>query len=378
MIYRLLLSLCLLVAWAYLGSAPLKAQEEPWSLHILNIHSYSPEYSWTRHQHDAFVAHLQDNLPLNTHISSEYLDTKHQIFDEGYAQDYADFILRKYRDRPVDALYVTDDNAYLFAKDYVRARLPQVPLFFSGVNDPSALTQPDGANITGVIQQIDALKNLRLLQTLNPNARKLLIIGDSTRTAQLIEAEVKRQLYAHRDDMAFLYKQSPYLGELLKVIQKNPNTPILLTSLGAVHDKNSRPLQLKTTLRTLSEATNSLVLTMNDATHIEGVHAGYVTSGHKQGQAAAQLLIQWVQLGSLDMIPPLHKSPNEYRFNETALHALGVDIPPVLKAQATITEAVPSFFERYKSLLLSLCVLISGLFLFTVFLLIINMGEKYE
>ncbi|WP_417792950.1 ABC transporter substrate-binding protein [Terasakiella pusilla] len=378
MMHKTLLSLALLFTWFCVGSTPLKAQEDTWPLHILSIHSYSSEYPWTRNQHDGFIAHLQEHLPLTTHISSEYLDTKFQILDDEYAQDYADFILRKYGNRTPDALYVTDDNAYVFAKTYLHPHFADVPIFFSGVNDTSALKQAPGSNITGVIQQIDVVENLMLLQTLQPNARQLLVIGDTTRTAGLIEKEVKRQLVDKAIGITLIFKQTAYLNDLLNFLKKYPDTPILLTSLGALHDKDSRLLQLKTSIRALREATKGLILTLSDAAHIEGVQAGYVTSGLRQGRAAAQLLIQWVQFGSLDLVPPLQKSPNEYLFNETAMQAIGLDIPPTLKGQAKITEPIPSFFERHKSLLLSLCVLISGLFLFTVFLLVINMGEKYE
>lgn len=119
---------------------------------IFILHSYSQEYPWTKGQHQAFIEGL-DQLPGFTFSPSvEYLDTKRAVFDAAYADDMAGHLARKYADYRPKAVYVTDDNALLFARDHLLRLFPDAPVFFSGVNDLRTGRQQDPARFTGVYE----------------------------------------------------------------------------------------------------------------------------------------------------------------------------------------------------------------------------------
>src|SRR5690606_4799823 len=103
--------------------------------HVLAVHSYSQEYTWTSLQHRAFVSEFKEGSGLAVVFSTEYLDTKRRLYSPEYAATFSRFLAEKYQHYSPDIIYVTDDDGYLFARDYLSKLYPGVPVFFSGVND---------------------------------------------------------------------------------------------------------------------------------------------------------------------------------------------------------------------------------------------------
>ena len=69
----------------------------------------------------------------------------------------------KYTDYEPEAIYVTDDNALLFARDHLSRVFPGVPVFFSGVNDYGIRSSLDPALFTGVFERKEVAPNIEWL-----------------------------------------------------------------------------------------------------------------------------------------------------------------------------------------------------------------------
>ncbi|MCK4708417.1 MAG: hypothetical protein KAU21_07355, partial [Gammaproteobacteria bacterium] len=161
---------------------------------VLAVHSYSQEYPWTKSQHEGFVAELvaASKLPLN--ITTEYLDTKRRPLTPDYTINVVQYLLSKYKDYKPDVIYVTDDNAFIFARDYLSTIFPSIPVFFSGVNDYDVLNQLQTLPARGVFEKKDISKNLKLLMDLDEQTDSILVVGDASNTYIAIEHEIKQQL----------------------------------------------------------------------------------------------------------------------------------------------------------------------------------------
>lgn len=91
---------------------------------VFVLHSYSQEYLWTRGQHNGFIETLAQDPQVRAAVSTEYLDTKRRGYDETYAGDLARHLQLKYSGYKPSAIYVTDVNALLFARDYLTRLFP--------------------------------------------------------------------------------------------------------------------------------------------------------------------------------------------------------------------------------------------------------------
>lgn len=370
--FRLMqIGLCSLLCVASAHAAAAK------NLHVLAIHSYSQEYPWTKGQHRGFVARLQRVLHDSAQLGTEYLDTKRRAWTPEYGRFYADFIVRKYDPTGIDAIYVTDDNALRFALDHLNSLLADVPVFFSGVNDFGMLKRLEGRSVTGVFERKEVLPNIDLLQRFTGNGNELIVVGDASNTYAAIAAELRAAL-AQRPAVKAQYVSSNNSGEIRAKLAERPDTPVLLTTLGAIRSEAGETLMLPEIIARIRSATHAIIISMEDAYLLPGVQGGFVTSSEKQGETAAELLLAWWSGTALQDLPPVLGSPNEYIFNESELDKLGLRAPGDLLAKARIIEPHAGFFERNQSVILSVLVLLSGALIFAVFLLIINLGVRSE
>src|SRR3989339_549277 len=143
---------------------------------IFVLHSYAHEYEWTHSQHVGFMQTLAADAQVEPLVSTEYLDTKRRAYDEAYANELARHLRLKYAGYKPAAIYVTDDNALLFARDHLSRIFLGVPAFF-----------------TGVFERKEIGPNIEWLLHVDKNANDLIFIGDDSNTYRAIESELRSE-----------------------------------------------------------------------------------------------------------------------------------------------------------------------------------------
>ncbi len=328
---------------------------------VLVVHSYAHEYGWTKGQHAGFVDTLTADLGVAAVISTEHLDSKRRGYDAAWAEAMAEHLKTKYAGYQPAAIYVTDDNALLFARDYLRRLFPASPIFFSGINDTTTADSLDPAYFTGVYEEKRARPNLEWLLQLDPGARRLAVVGDGSNTAAAIERAVRLDL------AAFPQLQPTFLGEprldrVLDALRTGPPQDVLLTSVGGMTDPQGAVLPLATSLAALAKAGRH-VLSMEDGYVQQGVLGGSVTHGPRQGAEAARLMLQFLHGRPVAQIPRVRESPNTWLFDDAVLEAQGLRLTPALAAQATLLHPRASFLDAHHDLIeASLYTLVTLLF----------------
>ncbi len=339
---------------------------------VFVLHAYSQEYPWTRGQHQGFVEALNADASRAYSLSVEYLDTKRAGYSPAYAGLIGEHLRQKYRGYRPAAIYVTDDNALSFARDQLDAVFPGVPVFFSGVNDTDVRAQIDPARITGVFEKKEIVPNLRLMREIDPTIREIVIVGDASETYRAIESEIVLALQGERD-IHVTFISAARVDDLVAQLRVRKERFVFLTTLGAVADRDGRTLTLPEILSAVVAAGKFVVFSMEDAYLHPGVLGGYVTSGPRQGRAAAQLLIRHLAGTPLRALPPVEHSPNEHIIDESELQKAGLVLPEDVAAQATLVNRVPTFYASNRPIILGtlyslgallLAVLIASLLLF--------------
>ena len=343
---RALLNRCLTIGLGALLLAGATKSEA--ATPILMVHSYSQDYAWTHGQHDGFVAALKADPGVTPALSTEHLDTKRRAYDAAYAQAMADHLRIKYAGYQPAAIYVSDDDALLFARDHLQHMFPVAPIFFSGVNDYAVSQSLDPSRFTGVFEKKEIAPNIDWLLRLDPGLRALVFVGDGGNTHAAIEREIRKDLAGYpRVQARFIGEKR--LDRMLKRLRDEPSQTLFLTTLGGMTDAGGEVLPLTDTLRALAQD-GRRVISMEDAYVRDGVLGGFVTHGARQGAGAARLLLDHLHGKPLAEIPRVLKSPNAYLFDDAALEARKLSLPEDIAQQATLLNPRISFIDAHRPL----------------------------
>jgi len=318
---------------------------------IFVLHAYSQEYPWTKGQHQGFVQALNDDGSRAYSLNVEYLDTKRAGYSAQYADLIGDHLRNKYQGYHPAAVYVTDDNALSFALSHLDKVFPGVPVFFSGINNYDVRSRLDPARMTGVFEKKEIAPNLRLMREFDPGIREIVIVGDASETYRAIESDIRREL-GRQPDIRATFLSSNRIDDLIGRLRVRRERFVFLTTLGAVTDADGRTLTLPETIGAIVHAGQFVVFSMEDAYLYPGVLGGYVTSGPRQGRAAAQLLIRYLNGTPVSALPPIVASPNEHIVDETELLKTGLVLPPDIAGQVTLVNRLPTFYEANRPIIL--------------------------
>jgi PAS domain S-box-containing protein len=317
--------------------------------HVFVLHSYSQEYPWTRGQHEGFVQALTEDAGLRFAVSTEYLDTKRRAYDEAYATEFARHLRVKYANYSPAAIYVTDDNALLFARDHLSSVFPGTPVFFSGVNNYGIRESLDPALVTGVFERQEVAPNLEWLLELDKTANDLVFVGDGSNTYRAIENEARVDLARYGLRTTFLAEKR--LDRVLQRLRELPGKYLFVTTIGGITDANGQVLPPADVTKSLAQ-TGRIVIGMEDTYIIQGVLGGFATSSRQQGGTAARLILAVLHGQPVASLQPVLKSPNAWIFDDRALQQFGVELPERVRSKAVILFPRPGFYEKHRVLIL--------------------------
>ncbi|MDA3927145.1 MAG: response regulator [Kiritimatiellae bacterium] len=318
--------------------------------HIFILHSYSQDYPWTKGQHDGFMQTLTEDTQLNATFSIEYLDTKQHAYDQDYANEMARHLQMKYKGCNLAAIYVTDDNALLFARAHLCHIFPGTAVFYSGVNDNNLLKALDPSLFTGVVENKEVGPNLEWLLSIDKDANDLIFVGDNSAIYQMIEKHIRKDLAPFQLRAEFIAEKR--LDIALKKIHGLPGKYLFLTTLGSMTDENGRTLPLRYILRSLA-LKGHVVISMEDAYINEGVLGGYVASSLKQGMYAARLFLEYHHGKPIAEIQPILESPNLFIFDDQVLQQQGIILSRKHRAQAILLNPRLAFYDKHRILIMS-------------------------
>jgi PAS domain S-box-containing protein len=318
------------------------------SANIFILHSYSQEYEWTKGEHEGFVARMRAEVSSGAlTFNVEYLDTKRVRYSSEYADMEAAHLAAKYAGVSPDAVYVTDDNALLFALSHLSRIFPESPVFFAGINDYDVQGKLPHDRFTGVFERKDIGPNLELIEGLaSSRGTEIVFVGDDSETYRAIRHEVERDLTQHPGVRAG-FLASGQIDALVGALRARPTRFVFLTTLGAMRDSTGRLLTLGETVAEIRKAGPYVIFSMEDAYLLPGVLGGFVTSGPKQGDVAASMVLRYLNGTRIADIEPCLISPNEYVIDEHELVRSGIHLPSKLDGVVRFVNPVPNFYHQH-------------------------------
>jgi hypothetical protein len=355
---------------------PLFATEK---VKVFALHSYSQEYAWTKNQHVGFVSAL-NKTNKKFEFYTEYLDTKRVKLTPEYEKNFFEYLKNRYKDTNPDLIYVTDDNALEFIlRNYKELfdDAQNIPVFFSGINNLQMQTILPSEHFAGVYETKEIKPNIELVKQFSPQTRDIYFLGDNSSTYLSIQKEILLQQENFKT-LNFHFISDEHISNIKTMLPNAERSFIILTTIGNFKDDNNKTLLVEESIEKIKENKNVIILSMEDAYMIQGVVGGYVTSGSKQGQKVASLVLQYLNQKSLLNIESVLKSPNVYMFNSKELVNSRIILSEYIARNATFVAQNETFIEKNRALLLNILTIALIFSIFGAIVIFALQGKRYS
>lgn len=320
---------------------------------IVAIHSYDEFYPWTTEQRTGFRSVLEKVPALYPHYSVEYMDTKRRNVDAAYEQELLHYMREKYKGQSPALIYVTDDSALKFVMHNREKLFPSVPVIFSGINDEKILTSLDKKSYTGLLENKDALANIKLIETLFPEEKEVLFINDGSYSGTLIHDNIVGDVSAARTKMELRSINENNFDSVLNQLKMFKGKAVVLGTVGGFHTKEGHSVPVREAIHNIVDAGAFSVFTMQDTNIIDGVIGGNADRGVIQGVEAGKMAVQVLTHSDAPM-PKTLISLHHWIFDREALEDSLIVLPDEIASQAIFLNEHKSFYQKHENLITTL------------------------
>lgn len=296
---------------------------------VLLLYSYQAVLSTTVEWDAAIRRALEDSPAEPKEFYTEFLDLA-QFPDEASLQNLLNLLKSKYANRKIDLLIPVGDLAFYFLQAHGNALFPAVPLVFCAVAKKQLEALKTRLNGTGVISSVDVAGTLEAALKLQPQARKLIVIGGIAKTDRLFQQIAREELrpYAGRLEIDFFVDLS--MDQILSKVAHLPADTIILY-LSIFRDSQGTDFVPRDALDKISQAANAPVYGLWEALLSHGMVGGHLMSFQAQGRVAGEMRRRILNGEKPENIPIVYEGTNVYEFDWRQLKRWGLrerDLPP--------------------------------------------------
>ena len=321
---------------------------------VLVLHSYAPDYSWTRDMHAGIVSVLQD-VKVNARYRVEFIDAKHQN-SPAYQDRLLDLYREKYAASHFDGIILTDDHALDLVAQYRNELFVGAPIVACGINDKSAIPA-NTQDINIIIESVAHHETLTLALTQNPDTHTIFVVIDSTLTGQAIRRDFEEQVKLLRKQVKIVILPIMTAAELLQ-FTKDRRQGELIYLLVYFTDKAGQVFAAEEIPTAVAAASPVPVYVAWDFQMGSGAVGGCVTSAFGHGQKAAQTLLDRLAEKNPPLIYDRLAGVNSHTYDYTALKRYGISLSSLPNGAILLNKPI-SYFEAHRSAILTALGIIS-------------------
>jgi PAS domain S-box-containing protein len=284
------------------------------------------------------------SLPYQVELYSEHLETA--LFSDEASQDkFADWYLRKYRDRKPDVIVVVGPSPLRFMLNSHERFLPDTPVLFC----ESAEEMLGGATLpphfTGVWGVPQPGKTLGAALRLQPSTRHVFVVGGVAPYDRYLEALVKERFRSYESSLEFTYLTDLDMPALLERIKHLPSHSIVYHTSIMEDAAGNHFIDATQSAPMVANAANAPVFVIDDVDVGGGTVGGDVFSFASEGRETAKMLLR-VLNGEKPQDIPVVRSANQYLFDWRAVRRWGFkesDLPH----DSVVLNRQPAAFRVY-------------------------------
>jgi len=340
---------------------------------ILLLHSYHKGYKWTDEISRAIEKEFEDHQ--NIELTTFYMDTK-RVDGFVYFQKLAKLYKEQFATRDFDLIIVSDNNAFEFMIRYYESLFEGIPILFCGINnfDKAQLEENNMKQyMSGVVEQVDIEKNLRLISSLQPKVKNLLILNDQSKTGLAVKRDLNPLMEKYKNRFNFEYVDNMDIDMLEEKVKRLKNDTAILFLL-MFKDKTGKYFTYKRSFQRIRTVSNVPIYGLWDFYLNYGLVGGMLTSAKAQGEAVSKMAMDVLKGKKITDIPILEKSPNRYLFDYNELKRFDLKVENVLSDYEVINE--PTTFYRKYTKLVVVTIVIIGVLLIMIFSMQSNIKRR--
>ncbi|MDF2673458.1 MAG: diguanylate cyclase/phosphodiesterase [Clostridiales bacterium] len=354
----------LLISLFFIGEINVDASDQPKNVLILN--SYQKGLSWTDDQTNGIVNILKES-EIKCNIAVEYMDWKNYPTKENLDKLY-EYLKYKYINKSIDLILTTDDAALDFALKNRKQIFSNAPIVFSGLNNYSAGEITESyENATGVFERIDPEKTIEAALKINPKFENVYVLFDDSESGILIGRQTINTINSLYPQLKVSTLNGKELEDVLNEVKQISGESIILITT-YYQEGNGVVAGFEEFCRLVSQ--NSIVPVYNifEFGIGNGVIGGSMVSGETQGENAGEMAVEFLNGTSISDIPMEWAKNTQFIFDYNELKRFNIPLSSIPK-DSTIVNSPFSFFETYKSLVITVLIIISMLVTFIFILL---------
>ncbi len=257
----------------------------------------------------------------------------------------AELIAKKYGDARIDVVVLVTEPALDFYLRYRERLWPQAALVFHSVPSRAVRIRNLGASSSGIAADQDYGKTLRIAFSLQPRARRLVVVAGTAAfdQAELEDARKALQPYAGRVQVEYLLGLS--LSETSKrLARETRDTIVLYTTM--FRDADGNVHTPRSVLETISAASAAPVYGAFDSYVGGGIVAGAIEPFRLRGEKTGELVVQALRSTARPSPLVLASPASECVADGRQLERFGLPAA-TLPEGCDVRYVEASFFERF-------------------------------
>jgi signal transduction histidine kinase/ActR/RegA family two-component response regulator len=333
-IFALLLSF-----FTFAGLSSGKAPESVKRVLVLN--SYHETYLWTDRIMEGIKSVFEPQIDVELYI--DYMDTKRSS-DEMHFNILHALYLHKYSRIEFDAIISTDDHALNFLLKYRDTLFPEVPVFFSGINDYRPERIAGRPLFSGVYETYDVPGTFDLMLQVHPQTKTIVSITDNTVSGHAFLNRIKRAEPHFSDRIQFTDLHDLPPEEICDTLAELPPDALVLWAI-YIRTPAGVAISSETSVRLIANASPVPVYCIWDVVG-QGVVGGKITSPNYQGKVVAEMAAEFLHDGRIENLS-VSGSPMFYTFDYNVMQRFGIH-ERTLPVGSLILNKPYSVYNEYK------------------------------
>ncbi len=276
---------------------------------------------------------------------SEYLDII-RFPSESYQRIFRAYLRDKYADNRPDLLMLFYVGNLGIAATLLHQLFPEVPVVVAGFTEEKFATLRLGSLVSGFAQNVDPRATMELLLRLQPETRRIVIIGGTTEVDRLVldRTEKAARSFAGRVEFDWWNKRS--LAEIRQSVTSLPPSTVLLFT-GMYRDAAGETFIPARAARVIAESANVPLYVLSDSQVGVGSVGGFVVDVGMMGQRAGELANRILGGAAPASLPFESRSDGVPMFDWRTLKRWGISesrLPP----GSVVRFREPTLWEQYR------------------------------
>jgi signal transduction histidine kinase len=257
---------------------------------------------------------------------SENLDAN-RFFGSRYEEDFARFLLAKYRDRHIDVVVTVGISALDFALRHRAEIWPSTPLIFAAIDEATAARLQLPENVTGLTMRLTLRDMVSVARIAVPNLRRIALVGDPL-DRQTFYRHFKDEIPLVAAQFEIIDLQNMRMAELKDRLGRLPDDAAVIYT-GIYYDSEGVSYVPAEIVPTLTAWANR-PLVVNISSYLNnGAVGGYIVQADPIGQQTARVALRILAGESASRIP-VSRVPSALIFEWPALRRWNIaeaDLP---------------------------------------------------